>query len=55
MQPVLEAFASIRAALWRSSLLIALGVLIALALAYWRAHRMCGPIKQLEEGVERKL
>src|SRR5262245_42553715 len=38
MQPVLEAFASIRAALWRSSLLIALGVLIALALAYWRAH-----------------
>jgi adenylate cyclase len=53
MQPVLEAFASIRAALWRSSLLIALGVLIALALAYWRAHRMSGPIKELEEGVER--
>ncbi|MCP3476407.1 cache domain-containing protein [Bradyrhizobium sp. CCGUVB1N3] len=53
MQPVVEAFASIRAALWRSSLLIALGVLIALALAYWRAHRMSGPIKQLEEGVER--
>ncbi|WFU43247.1 adenylate/guanylate cyclase domain-containing protein [Bradyrhizobium sp. CB82] len=53
MQPVLEAFASIRAALWRSSLLIVLGLLIALALAYWRAHRMSGPIKQLEEGVER--
>jgi adenylate cyclase len=53
MQPVLEAFASIRAALWRSLILIALGVLIALALAYWRAHRMSGPIKQLEEGVER--
>jgi adenylate cyclase len=53
MQPVLEAFASIRAALWRSSLLIAFGVLTALALAYWRAHRMSGPIKQLEEGVER--
>ncbi|MGV7213956.1 adenylate/guanylate cyclase domain-containing protein [Bradyrhizobium sp. UFLA05-112] len=53
MQPVLEAFAPIRAALWRSSLLIAFGVLIALALAYWRAHRMSGPIKQLEEGVER--
>jgi adenylate cyclase len=53
MQPVLEAFASIRAALWRSSLLIAFGVLTALALAYWRAHRMSGPIKQLEDGVER--
>jgi adenylate cyclase len=33
--------------------LIVLGVLIALTLAYWRAHRMSGPIKQLEEGVER--
>jgi adenylate cyclase len=53
MQPVSEAFASIRAALWRSSILIAFGVLIALALAYWRAHRMSGPIKQLEDGVER--
>lgn len=53
MQPTSEAFASIRAALWRSSILIAFGVLIALALAYWRAHRMSGPIKQLEAGVER--
>jgi adenylate cyclase len=53
MQPVLEAFASIRAALWRSLILIVLGILIALALAYWRAHRMSGPIKQLEDGVER--
>ena len=53
IQPVSEAFASIRAALWRSSILIAFGVLVALALAYWRAHRMSGPIKQLEEGVER--
>ncbi|MBR0705825.1 cache domain-containing protein [Bradyrhizobium liaoningense] len=53
MQPASEAFASIRAALWRSSILIVFGVLIALALAYWRAHRMSGPIKQLEEGVER--
>ncbi|MFK4383240.1 cache domain-containing protein [Bradyrhizobium sp. USDA 223] len=53
MLPTSEAFASIRAALWRSSILIAFGVLVALALAYWRAHRMSGPIKQLEEGVER--
>ncbi|MBR0713192.1 adenylate/guanylate cyclase domain-containing protein [Bradyrhizobium liaoningense] len=53
MQPVKEAFAPIRAALWRSAVLIVLGVLIALALAYWRAHRMSGPIKELEEGVQR--
>jgi adenylate cyclase len=53
MLPILEAFAPIRAAGWRSLVLIVLGVLIALTLAYWRAHRMSGPIKQLEEGVER--
>ena len=53
MQPVLEAFAPIRATLWRSLILIVLGMLTALALAYWRAHRMSGPIKQLEQGVER--
>jgi adenylate cyclase len=53
MQPALEAFAPIRAALWRSLVLIVLGMLSALALAYWRAHRMSGPIKQLEQGVER--
>jgi adenylate cyclase len=52
-QPALEAFASIRAALWRSLALIAIGVLIAFALAYWLAHRMSGPIRQLEHGVER--
>jgi class 3 adenylate cyclase len=53
MQPVGEAFAPIRAALWRSLVLIVLGVMIALGLAYWRAHRMSGPIKQLEDGVAR--
>jgi adenylate cyclase len=52
-QPVLEAFASIRAALWRSLALIAVGALLAFALAYWLAHRMSGPIRQLEDGVER--
>jgi class 3 adenylate cyclase len=52
-QPVLEAFASIRAALWRSLVLIVVGALFALALAYWLAHRMSGPIRQLEEGVAR--
>ena len=52
-QPVLEAFASIRAALWRSLALIAIGTVFAIALAYWLAHRMSGPIRQLEDGVER--
>jgi adenylate cyclase len=52
-QPVMEAFESIRAALWRSLVLIAIGVAFALALAYWRACRMWGPIRQLEDGVER--
>ena len=52
-QPVLEAFESIRAALWRSLALITIGALLAFALAYWLARRMSGPIRQLEDGVER--
>jgi class 3 adenylate cyclase len=52
-QPVLEAFESIRAMLWRSLLLIAIGAIVAFALAYWLAHRMSGPIRQLEDGVQR--
>jgi adenylate cyclase len=52
-QPVQEAFESIRAALWRSLMLIGLGIVFALVLAYWRACRMWGPIRQLEDGVER--
>jgi class 3 adenylate cyclase len=52
-QPVSEAFASIRAALWRSLALIVVGALFAFALAYWLAHRMSGPIRQLEDGVQR--
>jgi adenylate cyclase len=52
-QPVLEAFESIRAALWRSLILIGLGIVFAAVLAYWRACRMWGPIRQLEDGVER--
>jgi len=52
-QPVEEAFESIRAALWRSLMLIAIGVVFASGLAYWRACRMWGPIRQLEAGVER--
>ena len=52
-QPVQEAFESIRAALWRSLMLIAIGIIFASGLAYWRACRMWGPIRQLEDGVER--
>ena len=52
-QPVQEAFESIRAALQRSLILIGLGIAFALVLAYWRAGRMWGPIRQLEDGVER--
>jgi class 3 adenylate cyclase len=52
-QPVSEAFASIRAALWRSLALIVIGAVFAVSLAYWLAHRMSGPIRQLEDGVQR--
>ena len=52
-QPVSEALASIRAALWRSSALIVGVASFALALAYWLACRMSKPIRQLERGVEK--
>jgi adenylate cyclase len=52
-QPIAEAFASIRAALWRSLALISVGTLFALALAYSLARRMSGPIRQLEDGAQR--
>ena len=53
IQPISEAFAPIRAALWRSLILILIGTLITLALAYWLANRMSGPIRQLEDGAKR--
>ncbi len=52
-QPAKEAFESIRASLWRSLILIAIGTVFAGLLAYWLASRMWGPIRQLEHGVER--
>jgi adenylate cyclase len=52
-QPVAEAFAPIRAALWRSLALLVAGTLFAISLAWWLAHRMSGPIRQLEDGVQR--
>jgi adenylate cyclase len=53
LQPVNEALAPIHAALWRSLALIGVGASLAFALAYWLARRMSGPIRQLEEGVQR--
>ena len=52
-QPTAEAFAAIRAALWRSLLLVAIGTLLAVAMAYWLAGRMSGPIRLLEDGAQR--
>ncbi|MBP1299347.1 MULTISPECIES: adenylate/guanylate cyclase domain-containing protein [Bradyrhizobium] len=52
-QPAAEAFASIRASLWRSLLLVAIGTLLAVVLAYWLAGRMSGPIRVLEDGAQR--
>jgi class 3 adenylate cyclase len=51
--PVSEAYAPIRAALWRTGILMLVGAAFALALAYLMARRMTGPIRQLEEGVSR--
>jgi adenylate cyclase len=52
-QPVSEALASIRAALWRSSALIVVVASFAVVLAYWLARRMSKPIRQLERGAEK--
>jgi len=52
-QPAAEAFAPIRASLWRSLLLVAIGSLLAMVLAYWLAGRMSGPIRLLEDGAQR--
>ncbi len=50
LQPAAEAFVSLRAGLWRSLLLIAIGTLLAGALAYALASRLSGPIRELEDG-----
>ena len=52
-QPVAEAFEPIRAALWRSLALLTVGTLVAISLAWWLAGRLSGPIRQLEDGVQR--
>lgn len=52
-QPVAEAFGPIYAALWRTGALLIAGTVLAAALASWRAQRMIGPIRLLEDGVAR--
>src|SRR5271166_1596732 len=52
-QPTAEAYGPIRAALWRTGLLLIAGTAFAFALAYLLARRMAGPIRQLEEGAAR--
>ncbi len=51
-QPLSEAFAPIYATLWRTAGLLLAGTAFAIALAYWLARRMTGPIRQLEQGTE---
>jgi adenylate cyclase len=51
-EPRAEAFASIRAALWRTGLLLLVGALFAAALGLLLARRMTGPIRVLEQGAE---
>jgi class 3 adenylate cyclase len=52
-QPVAEAFAPIRFALWRTGLLVLGGTGLAGLLALFLARWISGPIRILEEGVER--
>ena len=52
-QPLREAFAPIRAALWRAAALIVAGTALAAALAYALARRMARPIRALETGAQR--
>jgi adenylate cyclase len=51
-QPVAEALTPIRAALWRTGLLLLAGAFFAASLAYLLVRRMTGPIALLEKGAE---
>ena len=50
-QPAAEAYAPIRAALWRTGILVLAGAIFASLLAFALARRMAGPIRVLERGV----
>jgi adenylate cyclase len=49
-EPTAEAFAPLRAALWRTGYLLLAGAAFAAALGYLLARRMTGPIRLLEQG-----
>lgn len=51
-QPSAEAFAPLQAAIWRTALLLLVGLLFAAGLGYLLARRMTGPIKLLGKGAE---
>jgi class 3 adenylate cyclase len=52
-QPATEAYAPIRAALWRTAFLVLAGAIFASLLAFALARRMSGPIRVLESGAAR--
>ena len=52
-EPIEEALAPIRAALWRTGFLLLSGGLFAAGLAYLLAYRLVVPIRKLEEGAKR--
>ncbi|MGX5734993.1 cache domain-containing protein [Bosea thiooxidans] len=52
-QPTTEAFGPIRAAVWRTVVMLVAGAALAGALAYWLTQRMVRPIRVLEDGVAR--
>ena len=52
-QPIAEAYGPIRAAFWRSGLLLLAGAAFAAALAYGLARRITVPLQRLEQGVAR--
>src|SRR5580704_11749934 len=51
-QPTSEAFAPLRASLWRTAYLLVAGIIFAAGLGYLLAHRMTGPIRLLGKGAE---
>jgi adenylate cyclase len=51
--PIEEALAPVRAALWRTGFLLLAGGLFAATLAYLLAYRLIGPIRLLEDGARR--
>lgn len=52
-QPIAEAFAPLRAALWRTAFLLLAGTISAVILSYKLSHRMVAPIKTLGVGATR--